>query len=199
MYVPSLGDNIPKFRNLIIQTTGRFILKITGWRFEGTLPDLPKFILIGAPHTSNWDAFYGFSGLASIGIKVKWMAKHTLFQWPFRSLLTTFGGIPVDRSESQGTVDQTINAINESEQIVLIITPEGTRKYVEKWKTGFYHIAVACKIPIQIGFVDYPKKSLGFGPLIEPTGDMSADLKKIKAFYQEKQGKHPDLYNSQIY
>ncbi len=199
MEFPPLGDKIPKFQNQFSQITAKLILKLTGWRMVGTLPDLPKFILIGAPHTSNWDAFYGFAGLASIGLKVKWMAKHTLFPKPIRGLLTTLGGVPIDRRASQGTVDQTINAVNESEQIVLIITPEGTRTYVEKWKTGFYHIAIACKIPIQTGFVDYPKKSMGFGPLIEPSGDMNADLKKIETFYMEKQGKHPHFYNPKVF
>jgi len=199
MYVPLLGDNIPQFKNQFVQTISKYILKITGWHIEGTLPNLSKFILIGAPHTSNWDAFYGFAALAAIGLKIKWMAKHTLFPRPIRGLLKSLGGIPVDRRASRGVVQQMIDALQENEKAILLITPEGTRKFVEKWKTGFYHIAVESRLPIQMGFINYANKSLGFGPLIEPTGDMEADLKKIQGFYSKKQGKNPNLFNPKIF
>lgn len=196
--IPSLGNYVPRRDNVLSRTFGKFILFVTGWRMEGEVPNHPKFIIIGAPHTSNWDAVYGFAAIFALRLRINWMAKHTLFKKPFRSLLTWMGGVPVDRTASHGVVDQTIAAFEKREQFIIAITPEGTRKKVNKWKTGFYYIALKAKVPIVMGFLDYSRKALGFGPLIHPTGNIDADMEKIQSFYSKIKPKRPENFNVRI-
>lgn len=122
--------------------------------------------------------------------KAYWMGKHTLFRWPFGPLFKWLGGIPIERSSAHGVVEQTVDAFSQHERLVIGIPPEGTRSKVSRWKTGFYHIAYKAKVPIVLGFVDFPTKTGGFGPLFAPTGDLEADLKEIQHFYGDKRGKY---------
>lgn len=169
------------------------LLRIFGWHREGCLPDIPKYIMIGAPHTSNRDFLLTLAYAFAFRVKVHWMGKETLFRRPFGSFMRWCGGISIDRSRSHNVVTQTIQIFNNLEKLVMIISPEGTRKKVKHWKTGFYHIAVGAKVPILLGFIDYRRKAGGFGPLIVPTGDMSVDMNRIRAFYETVTAKYPEL------
>jgi len=170
------------------------ILKILGWRREGRLPDFRKFILIGAPHTSNWDFPLVLAYAFAYRMKVFWMGKDAMFRHePLGRFFRWLGGIPIDRTRSQNAVQRSIEIFNSIEKIVMVISPEGTRKKVGKWRTGFYHIARGAGIPIVLGFLDYRRKAGGFGPALFPSGNMAADLEKIRAFYAAVTGKRPDL------
>ena len=169
-----------------------FFLKITGWRAEGRLPAIPKFILVGAPHTSNWDLPYMLFIVFVFRAQIYWMGKETIFRKPFKKFFKWLGGISIDRSKSYNVVAQSIQQFKESENLILAIAPSGTRKKVKKWKTGFYHIAKGANIPISLGFLDYRRKAGGFGPLLYPTGDFDADMKIIGEFYAGVTGKHPE-------
>ncbi|MBN1344364.1 MAG: lysophospholipid acyltransferase family protein [Phycisphaerae bacterium] len=169
------------------------LLKVLGWRRVGQVPDEPKCLYIGAPHTSNWDAVIGLAIAFAFRIKVFWMGKSDMFRWPFGVFFRWLGGIAIDRHQRHNLVSQAIQAFRENAVISLAILPEGTRSRVRRWKTGFYHIAMGAKVPIVLAFVDYPSRIGGFGPIIRLTGDMQADLARIGAFYADKTGKRPEL------
>lgn len=167
-------------------------LKAFGWRYEGRMPDAPKCVMIAAPHTSNWDFPITMFLAFALNLKVYWMGKDKLFKWPFGSIMRWLGGIAIDRSKSNNVVSQTIEVFRNSENLVIIIPPEGTRGKVAYWKTGFYRIAHGAGVPIALGFVDYGRKVGGIGPTIMPTGDIEADMDIIRAYYLGVTGKHPD-------
>ena len=171
----------------------RFYLNISGWRVVGQLPDLPKFVIVGAPHTSNWD-FVMFLGLAFV-LKgnLRYMGKKELFYPPYGWFFRWCGGVPVDRSSHHGLVEQTVQAIQAADHFQLVITPEGTRKKVGQWKQGFYHIAKKACIPIVTGFVDTRTKTCGIGPTFTLSNDMEADIKSMQAFFKDKVGINPQL------
>jgi len=178
----------PAFRCLF-----RAALRILGWRVVGQLPDYPKFVVVGAPHTSNWD-FVLFLALAFI-LKgnLRYMGKKELFRWPFTGFFLWCGGVPVDRSKPQGLVEQTVQAIQAAEHFQLVVTPEGTRRLVGKWKMGFYHIAKGANIPVVTGFVDSVTRTCGIGPTFTLTDNMEADVATIKAYFKDKVGINPRL------
>jgi len=168
------------------------ILGIAGWRTEGRLPGIPKFVLVGAPHTSNWDLPYTLCVAFALRAQIHWFGKETLFRRPFRGFFSWLGGIPIDRSKSSNVVALAIQQFLQNEKLILTIAPAGTRNRVEKWKTGFYHIARGAQVPIALGFLDYRRKVGGIGPLIYPTGDIDADMKTIRAFYDRVTGRYPE-------
>lgn len=167
-------------------------LKITGWKIEGEFPNEKKFVLIAAPHTSNWDMPYMLFYAFYFKAKVYWMGKDTIFRKPFGTVCRWMGGIPIDRSKSNNVVENTVDQFNQKEKLILVIPPTGTRKKVLKWKTGFYYIALQAKVPIALGFLDYKKKTGGFGPLFYPTGDIEADMNEIMQFYKGITGKNAE-------
>ncbi len=164
-------------------------LKIMGWRTEGQPPDLDQYVMIGAPHTSNWDFPIGLAILFSFNLRFYWLGKHTIFRWPFHNLFVWLGGVPIDRSKSSNVVEQSIRAYQENARMVMVLSPEGTRKKIARWKTGFYYIARGADVPIALGFLNYQRKAGGFGPVFYPTGDVEADMKEISAFYADAVGK----------
>jgi 1-acyl-sn-glycerol-3-phosphate acyltransferase len=169
----------------------KIVPRLFGWRAEGTLPDLPKFVVVGAPHTSYWD-FVMFMGLAfQFRADPRYMGKSELFRWPVSGFFRWCGGYPVDRSKSQGLVEQMVDAFRESERFILVITPEGTRSKVNEWKTGFYHIAKGAGVPIVLGFIDGARKVYGLGKTFFPTDNMEADMKAIQGYYAGMVGVHP--------
>jgi 1-acyl-sn-glycerol-3-phosphate acyltransferase len=161
-----------------------------GWRCEGRPPDLDKYVMIGAPHTSNWDFPIGLALLFSLDLRLYWLGKHTLFRRPFGALFSLLGGVPVDRTRSGGVVNQIIRAFEENDRMILVLSPEGTRKRITHWKTGFYYIAHGAGVPIVPAYVDYRRGVGGFGPLLHPTGNIEADMKTIGASYVNAFGKH---------
>ena len=166
-------------------------LWLNGWRVVGRLPDAPRFVLIAAPHTSNWDLPYMLFTAFALRARIYWMGKDAIFCWPFKGLFKWLGGIPIDRSQANNVVEQSIAQFAASDNLVLTIPPAGTRKRVLNWKTGFYHIANGAGVPIAMGFLDYKKKIGGIGAVIQPTGDIGADMDVVRAFYADISGKYP--------
>lgn len=167
------------------------ILKLTGWHLHIVLPEEKKFILIGAPHTSNWDFPLALLVFWTVDLKIYWVAKSQMFRGPLHRLFTALGGIPVDRSSSHGFINQIAEKFNDKDEIALTIAPEGTRAKTEYWKSGFYHIAVAANVPICFGYIDYQRRTLGFKQLIYPCGNIEADMIVIADFYKNIKGKCP--------
>lgn len=164
------------------------LLKLAGWKAGGEKPDLPKYIAIAAPHTSNWDFILFVLVSLKVGFDAHWMGKHTLFAQPFTRLAIWLGGIPIDRSKSNDVVGQMVQHFASVDKLTVLIPPEGTRSKVKQWKTGFYHIAHQAQLPIVLGYIDAANKTAGFGPLFYTTGDVDADMQAIQLFYRDMQG-----------
>lgn len=180
---------------LFLRGLSLFFLKILDWKTVGQLPEESKYVIIIAPHTSNWDVLYGVFVAFTLKLDACYMAKKELFRWPFAPLMKWLGGIPIDRTTSGHTVNQMIQKFNESERFVLAIAPEGTRRKVEYWKSGFYHIAEGAHVPILLGFLDYVGKKGGVGPRIHPAGDIYRDMQTIQDFYITIKGKNSGQTN----
>ena len=178
--------------NILFRWFSLIALRIAGWRTHGRLPATPKFVLVGAPHTSNWDLPYTIFIIFVLRGKIYWLGKESLFRRPLKGFFKWLGGIPIDRSRSKNVVAQSIQQFHQNEKLILTIAPAGTRKRVTKWKTGFYHIAHGANVPIALGFLDYRRKLGGIGPFIHPTGNIEADMKTIRAFYDGITGKFPE-------
>jgi len=183
------------FNTPILSTVLRFFanlfLRLFGWRIAGELPDMPKYILIGAPHTSNWDFLLFLGVIFHLKANVKFMGKAELFHNPFGWFFYWCGGVPVDRKKSQGLVEQMVEASKKSDKFILTIAPEGTRHYVSEWKMGFYHIAKNAGIPVVIAIVDGKAKTVRIGQVFHPTENMDADIKTIKNFFEGIAGVNP--------
>ena len=179
--------------NSFTQSLALSILRLKSWRLEVNLPAAPKFVLVGAPHTSKQDLFYALLLAHGTGLKMHWIGKDSLFRWPIGGVLRWLGGIPVKRNANQNFVGQVVEVFNRVEKLVVAIAPEGTRGKADYWKTGFYYIALGAGIPIALGFVDYKEKVVGIGPTIHPSGDIRADFAQIKTFYAGKTGRYPEL------
>lgn len=167
------------------------LLKLIGWQPRGTAPDEAKYVLIGAPHTSNWDFVLFVLYAFTIRLDIHWMGKHTLFPGPFRRLMIWLGGIPIDRSQANSVVSQMVEYFANVDRLTVLITPEGTRSKVDRWKMGFYHIAIQAELPIYLGYIDSKTKTLGIVQRFQPTGDAEADMQTIQAFYADKVGLNP--------
>lgn len=176
----------------MLQFLSTSLLSLLGWQVDNNLPKELKFIIIGAPHTSNWDFPLTLLGLSAMGLQFSWIAKHTLFKGPVGRFFRTIGGIPVNRKARNGFIDDMVKAFSTRDRLTLAIAPEGTRAKKDHWKAGFYHIAVKANVKVCFGYIDYPTKTIGLGPTLLPTKDIVADFEVIKAFYQGKAGKFPD-------
>lgn len=163
-----------------------------GWRATGTIPEPRKFVLIAAPHTSNWDFLYFLGLTQDLGIDAHFMAKKSLFRWPMGRFMRDMGGISVDRSRSSNFVAAMAAEFARRSEFMLTIAPEGTRGKSAKWKTGFYQIAMAAGVPMVVGMMDYGRKTGGLGPAIMPTGDFAADMAKVWDVYRDCQPKNPE-------
>jgi len=171
------------------------ILSLFGWKVVGDKPKFKKFVFIAAPHTSNWDFPIGRLSNTVMGIDLKVLMKESWFFFPLGYIFKWLGAMPIDRSKSGTVIDHIIGLFRDQEEFVFAITPEGTRSYVEYWKTGFYTIAEKANVPIVMGYLDFEKKVTGIGPAIIPSGDREADFKKIIEFYSHVHAKHPHLFN----
>ncbi len=162
-----------------------------GWQFIGVIPDVPKMVIVGAPHTSNWDFFIFLAALQHFDMKVKFLGKHTLFRWPFGWMFRKVGGIPVDRGTPGGIVSQVAEAFAAADRMILVVAPEGTRKAAPEWKSGFLQIAEAAAVPVVFAGVDGAAKTLTIGPP-EPVGtDRHEFMDRARVFYSDKDGIHP--------
>ncbi len=173
----------------------RKILKLTGWNLEGEPPNIDKYVVIIAPHTSNWDFFIFLLVKFSYSLKVSFIGKHTIFIGPIGWLLRKIGGIPVNRTKNKNVVGTIVEAFDKSEKMVFALSPEGTRSYKDHWKTGFYHIALNANVPIQTCFLDAETRTLGFGPLVNLSGDIEKDFELFKQVYAGKKGIKQELFS----
>jgi len=167
---------------------------MAGWRYKGEIPNYPKMIIIVAPHTSNWDFYYGIATVLCLKTRIYWMGKHTLFRFPIKSLLRWLGGIPIDRQAAVGVVEHMVKLFRERPSFVLVLAPEGTRKRVTKWKSGFHYIATKANVPIVMAYIDYARKEVGIGPALKPTGDKVKDFQEIARFYADKTARKPEQF-----
>jgi len=175
----------------VMRRLALIIFRFTGWKPAGKRPNISKYVIIAAPHTSNWDFFYTICLAFILEIKPFIMMKGDWFRWPMGPFLRWLGAIPVDRSKSTDVVAQSIQAFRAHPRMVLVVPPSGTRRKVMYWKTGFYHIAKGANVPIVLGYLDYGRKVGGIGPVVHPTGNMEADMKIIQDFYANIAGKYP--------
>ena len=178
--------------NFLLYWISLVFLKIMRWHKEGKLPDIPQYVVIAAPHTTNWDFPITLALAFSFKCNIYWMGKDTLFKPPFGTIMKFLGGIPIDRSISSNVVEQSIQAFRGNNKLVMVIPPEGTRKNVKYWKTGFYHIADGANVPIVMGFLDYKQRIGGIGHIFQPTGNIDTDMKTIQFFYANISGKYPE-------
>lgn len=170
----------------------RGVLRIAGWKAGGNPPVAPKYVLIAAPHTSNWDFVWVLAFSWALGVPIHWMGKHAMFRWPFGGIMRLLGGIPVRRDRRQNLVQQLADLFAKTDSLVLVIPSEGTRGWVPNWRSGFYHVARAARVPVVLGFLDYRRKVGGFGPTVPITGDVRADMDRIRAFYDPAWGRYPE-------
>lgn len=178
----------------MLELIARAFLKATGWNTEGERPRDRRFVLIAAPHTSNWDLVYLLALSELFGVRVSWMGKDTLFRPPLGWLMRLAGGIPVVRHKRGNLVAQAVQRFSELEDFALVVPAEGTRGAVDYWKSGFYHIARSADVPIVLGYLDYARRRGGFGPALRATGDVKKDMDQIRAFYSDKVGKYPGRF-----
>lgn len=178
-----------------MQNFSHWIFKTIGWKAVVTVAEPPKSVICVAPHTSNWDFIIGKFFYWSLNRKSGFLMKKSWFFFPVGSILRHMDGIPVDRSRNTSVTDQVAAEFNKRETFHVAITPEGTRKFVKKWKMGFYHIAMKANVPIQLAYIDYAKKEMGITAIMYPTGDEKADLATIQAFYKNVTAKHPEKFN----
>lgn len=177
-----IGSKVPRGGNAFSRWIGRSFLRLLGWRIEGAIPDLPKMILIGAPHTSNMDGVLGIATLVALGLKAGTMIKDSAFKGVMGPILRGFGAIPINRRSPKGVVEQSVDAFTSREQLLLLIAPEGTRHSAVEFKRGFYHIAVGAKVPVLPAAANYKTKVVTFGPPMTPSGDYAADLQVLIDF-----------------
>lgn len=177
---------------MIRRSIGRAVLWSRRWRIEGDPPDRAKYVLIAAPHTSNWDLLYLLAMSYATDVHVSWLGKNSLFRGPLGPVLRALGGIPVERDRRSGLVSSLAGEFAAADRLVVAVPPEGTRGRTDHWRTGFYRVACAADVPIVCSYLDYSRRVGGFGPVIEPTGDLGADLPLFQEFYADKRGKYPD-------
>ena len=191
MRLIALPERIPRRGSAFWRFVGRTILGARGWNIEGELPNLPKFVIAIAPHTSNWDLLMGASVMFALDIRLAFIGKHTIFVWPFSTFLRWMGGIPVDRSAAQGVVSESVRAFRDAGELVMVIAPEGTRQRVDHFRTGFLHIARGAGVPVVLVALDYGNRRALVGPTIEPGENVDADRDRIEAHFRPIAGKHP--------
>ena len=177
---------------MLKRALGRFVLSISGWKIAGELPKTEKYVLIAAPHTSNWDLVYMLAIAFVLDMRINWMGKDSLFKAPFGFVLKWLGGVAIDRSKANNVVQAMADEFTKRDRLILAVPPSGTRGRREHWKSGFYHIARCANVPIVMGYLDYATKTGGFGAHLTPTDDLAADMDVIRAFYAQQAGKFPD-------
>jgi len=186
--MPAVGARVPRRGSAACRALGRGLLAAMRFRVEGEIPDLPKFVIAVAPHTSNWDFVVGMATMFALDLRLAFLAKHTLFRGPFAPLLRWMGGIEVDRGHPGGTVEQSIAAFATVERRVLAIAPEGTRKRVPHFKSGFLRIARAAGVPVVLAALDFGRRRVMLGPLVQPGEDIAAECARIEAYFANIRG-----------
>lgn len=182
-----LAEEPDAHRSLLSRLARRVLISLyrrKGWKLEGQAPAERKFVITGAPHTSNWDFVFFIGATHRLGIRPSFMGKHSLFRWPLRRFMLDMGGIAVDRSKRANYVDQVVAEFARADALALVVAPEGTRSSDGEWRSGFYHIALGAGVPIVPAWVDNQAMRGGIGPALMPSGDYAADLRKLGDFYR---------------
>lgn len=189
----TIGSRVPRRGNAFSRWLASLALRVAGWSHVGALPDEPKFVLIGAPHTSNSDGVVAILSLIALGIDARIMIKNSAFRGPLGWLLTWSGAVPIDRTKPKGTIEQTIEVMEARQQMVLLLAPEGTRHSAAKWKRGFHYIAAGAKVPIVVAACNHRTRVITFGPSFYPGVDYPSDLERILDFIAEHgHPRHPE-------
>lgn len=189
-FLPRLPPQMPQLPPSFMGHAARWVLRCWGWRIAGELPDLPKVVLIAAPHSSNWDAVLGLLFKVALRAEIHFIGKREAFFWPIGVALRSMGGIPIDRNAAHDLVAQMRERFAANERFWLGLAPEGTRRKVTKWKSGFWHIARAADVPILPMYFHYPEKVIGFGPTFATSSEFSADMVRLREFYAPFKGKN---------
>lgn len=175
----------------------RLLLRLAGWRID-PFPDLERAVVVGGPHTSNWDGVLGLISGVALGLHVNIMIKHSLFKGPLGLLLRRLGAIPIDRTRAAGVVDQAVEQFNRHAHLIMVVTPEGTRNSAAKWKTGFYHIANRAGVPIVVATADYGRKALTFPAVFTPQGDIETDMHHLYEVFASVTPRHPERLSAPV-
>jgi 1-acyl-sn-glycerol-3-phosphate acyltransferase len=176
----------------MLRFIARSLLRLGGWTPVGGTLEVPKAVLIAAPHTSNWDGIWGLIYRVAFGLDIHFFAKDALFWFPLGWILKSLGGVPLDRNRAGGAVPMAIAALRENDSFYVALAPEGTRRRQDYWKSGFYRIAREAGVPVVLGFLDYGRRRLGTGPMMDLSDDVEADMARIRAFYDDIEGRHPE-------
>ncbi len=172
---------------------GRVWVRAFGWKVEGSAPDIAKCVFIAAPHTSNWDMPHMLGVAWTLGLRVAWMGKKQMFRWPFGRFFKALGGIPIDRSGTNNMVQRVAELFAEADGLYLVVPVEGTRSRTDYWKSGFYHIAREADVHIICSYLDYTHGVTGVGLVLKPSGDLGADMDRLREFYAPYEGRYPKL------
>jgi 1-acyl-sn-glycerol-3-phosphate acyltransferase len=187
---PPVPPSMPQFKPSLAGAICRWVFRVCGWRVVGEFPDVAKLVLIAAPHSSNWDVVWGLLVKVGLRLNVHFIGKREAFFWPLGAMLRSFGGIPIDRKAAQNVVESMKQEFAQRERFWMAIAPEGTRKHVKKWKSGFWRIAREAGVPILPVYFHYPERTIGFGPVIQPSDDLDADMARIREFYRPWRGRN---------
>ena len=195
----TLGDRVPRRGNQFTRWLGRFLMRcLGGWRVQGEFPNEPKMVVAVGPHTSNWDFVVAMPVVLALGLKLSYLAKHTLFRPPFHLFFEMFGGIPLDRANPAGVVSTMANTFAERSQLILAIAPEGTRGETAGLKSGFLRIARTADVPVLLVGLDFERRIIDFGPLIRPVADIEADKKQVLDYFAGFTGKRPQSVDHHV-
>ena len=192
MLIPELGEQLPVRGNRLSKWLGRMLMHICRWHVEGEICQSPKFVVVMAPHTSWWDFTTNFGVLLALGLDASWFIATKYAKGGIGKLLGFVGAVPVERSERSDMVTQMANLFRSREKFILAIFPEGTRKPVSKWKSGFWHIAKQARVPVQLVTVDYAKRATIFGPVLETSDDMDKDILIMREYFKKVIAKRPE-------
>jgi 1-acyl-sn-glycerol-3-phosphate acyltransferase len=193
--IPAIKDTVPRTGSRFTYWLGCQFLKLNGWRYQGKFPDCAKMIVAVAPHTSNWDFFVGLAVKFSLMLKIQFLGKHTIFVPVIGKLLRHWGGIPVQRSKAHGVVAQLTDVFAQKDELILCLSPEGTRRRIEQWKTGFVQIARSARVPVLLIGLDYKKKAVVIGPLVSVDDDIDDAMREIYSFFSSIHAKYPDSFH----
>jgi len=191
---PPLGPLTPSRGNRLSRAAGRAVLALLGWRLEGEVPNRPRVVLVVAPHTSNWDFLLGISAMLALGLDARWIGKDTLFRPPLGPLLRWLGGTPVDRNAPEGVVPEAVRRLRTEDRLCLTLSPEGTRRKVERWKTGFHRMARQADVPVWPVAFDYSRKVVALLPVFTPTDDLESDLRALRSLFTPAMARHPEQF-----
>ncbi len=181
----NIPENMPSGGNAVSRAIGRFILRILGWKITGTVPNEPKLVVIGAPHTSNWDFILTIAMIMALGMKMSYFMKKEAFFWPMKGFFMKMGGVPINRGKSAAIIAESVQKIKDSDKAWVAITPEGTRSKVTHWKSGFVRIAHGAGVPILVVGVNGPKKELVFEKLVEATDQFREQAEELRVHMSE--------------